>query len=240
LSGARQLYERSRAAAPSEPRPLTCLSIVAADTGDFDVANACIEQLQATWVEAPASDAALARCFAFAGAVVALISRDTSRLDLYVRAARQVLATPDAPECYRQEVRLALAIIAVLRRDAEAATEQYPQLHASSAGVFLWHLTVDRVLGLLARTMGDAEASAAHFEDALRFCRRGGYRPELGWTCLDYAELLLAVEDRAPTGAPADQARAGALLKEGLQVAQELGMRPLMERVLAYGQIFEE
>ena len=38
-------------------------------------------------------------------------------------------------------------------------------------------------VGLLAQTMGQLDAAAVHFEDALAFCRRAGYRPELVWSC---------------------------------------------------------
>ena len=36
----------------------------------------------------------------------------------------------------------------------------------------------------------------AHFEDALDFCRKVGYRPELAWTCCDYADALVVGEPR--------------------------------------------
>ncbi len=39
--------------------------------------------------------------------------------------------------------------------------------------------------------MGDTGRAAAHFEDALTFGRRAGYRPELAWTSCDFADLLL-------------------------------------------------
>ena len=29
-----------------------------------------------------------------------------------------------------------------------------------------------------------------HFEDAFAICRKAGYRPELAWTCCDYADML--------------------------------------------------
>ena len=52
-------------------------------------------------------------------------------------------------------------------------------------------IAADRVLGLLAQTMGDLGQAAGHFEDALAFCRKAVYRPELAWTCCDYADTLL-------------------------------------------------
>ena len=43
----------------------------------------------------------------------------------------------------------------------------------------------DRVLGLLAYTLGNLGQATSHFEDALAFRRKAGYRPELAWTCCD-------------------------------------------------------
>ena len=75
--------------------------------------------------------------------------------------------------------------------------------------------------------MGNLKQAAAHFEDALAFCRKARYRPELAWTCCDYADAL-----RERKG-PEDRAKAMSLLDESLAISSELGIRPLMERVLS-------
>ena len=75
--------------------------------------------------------------------------------------------------------------------------------------------------------------AAAHFEEALAFCRKAGYRPELAWTCCDYADML---RERDSVG---DSAIAIALLDESLAISSELGMRPLMERVLSRREILK-
>ena len=62
-------------------------------------------------------------------------------------------------------------------------------------------------------------------------CRKAGYRPELAWTCCDYADVL---KERDAEG---DRAKAVALLDESLAISSELGMRPLMERVLSRREI---
>ena len=92
-------------------------------------------------------------------------------------------------------------------------------------------VAVDRVLGLLARAMGNLDQATVHFEDALAFCRKAGYRPEFAWTCCDYADTLL---ERNGEG---DRAKAMALMDESLAISSELGMRPLMERVLSRREI---
>ena len=84
-----------------------------------------------------------------------------------------------------------------------------------------------RQLGIIANAAGLDDKAVAHFEDALAFTRKAGYRPELAWTCCDYADLL-----RQRNGA-GDSEKAAALLEEGLVIARDLGMRPLMERILS-------
>ncbi len=96
-----------------------------------------------------------------------------------------------------------------------------------------FHLAGDRILGLLAHTMGSLDKAVGHFEDALRFCRSAGYRPELAWSCCDYADTLLQRNE------PGDRGRAMSLLDESLAISSELGMRPLMERVLSRREILK-
>ncbi|MDP6665632.1 MAG: LuxR C-terminal-related transcriptional regulator, partial [SAR202 cluster bacterium] len=91
---------------------------------------------------------------------------------------------------------------------------------------------IDQVMGLLARTMGNPEQAAAHFEDALTLCREGGYRPQLAWACCDYADLLLQTED-------ADLDNAMSLIDEGLAIVQDAGQRPLRERLAALRELAE-
>ncbi len=66
----------------------------------------------------------------------------------------------------------------------------------------------------------------------LTFCRKG-YRSELAWTYCDYADTLL---QRA---GPGDREKALSLLDESLAISSELGMRPLMERVLSRRDILK-
>ena len=74
---------------------------------------------------------------------------------------------------------------------------------------------------------------ASHFEDALAFDRRAGYLPNLAWTCCDYSDALL---ERDGEG---DRAKAMALLDDSLTLSSELGMPPLMQRVLSWREILK-
>ena len=80
-----------------------------------------------------------------------------------------------------------------------------------------------------AQTMGNLDAAATHFEDALSFGCKAGYRPELAWSLCDYADCL-----RERDG---DGEKAVSLLDESLSISRELGMRPVMERVLSRREI---
>ena len=116
-------------------------------------------------------------------------------------------------------------VLAVVRKDVAAAQKQYDNLQRGGTIVPIF-LANERVLGLLAETMAAPDEAVQHFEDALAFCRKG-YRPELAWTCCDYADTLLRRDG------PGDREKASALLDESLAVSTELNMRPLMERVTA-------
>ena len=125
-----------------------------------------------------------------------------------------------------------LAIMAVEELDINEASSQYETL-MDWHGVYPLCYASDRILGLLARTMGNKDDSQRHFEDALAFCRKAGYRPELAWSLCDYADMLL---ERNEDGG---SAKATAMLDESLAISTELGMKPLMERVLSRREILK-
>ena len=74
--------------------------------------------------------------------------------------------------------RVSLALIAVQRNDLQAADEQYAVL-ASTPGLMVFYVSTDRVFGMLSMTLGRLDQAVDHFEDALAFNRRAGFRPGL-------------------------------------------------------------
>ncbi len=92
-------------------------------------------------------------------------------------------------------------------------------------------VTRSHMLGMLSATLGQMDRASSHFAEALDFCRQAGYRPELAWTCYDYADALLG---SGSTGTGAQN-----LLEEALNLSMTLGMRPLQERVLALQESIE-
>ena len=91
---------------------------------------------------------------------------------------------------------------------------------------------------MLAVLLEDPDSAIGHFEDALTFCRENGCLKELAWTCSDYAEMLLDSDDASRASArESDREKAIELQDEALAITQELGMRPLTERILARREI---
>ena len=134
-------------------------------------------------------------------------------------------------EGFRLARTLATGMDAVSQQDAATAQVAYDGL--MSAKDTLVRAASDRVRGQLAKLLGDTDAAIEHFEDALKFTRDNGLRPEFAWTCSDYAELLIERD------ADGDAARVTDLQDEAIAIAQELGMKPLMERVLAQREILK-
>ncbi|MCH8818222.1 MAG: hypothetical protein IIC92_10895, partial [Chloroflexi bacterium] len=135
----------------------------------------------------------------------------------------------------------ATSCLAELNMPEGLADWAYNELEPLSKTMFIW-MSVDRMLGRLAKAMERRVDAVSHFEDGLVFCRNAGYRPELAWTCSDYAEMLLDGVDGASPSAEGsardgDHEKAIELQDEALTITRDLGMRPLTERILARREI---
>jgi DNA-binding CsgD family transcriptional regulator len=157
--------------------------------------------------------------------IASRITGSTEYLGIAGQAAQVVLSSPLANPFWIEIVRTGLALKAVDIKDYALAEEQYIALTGLQGQMRGSYICADRLMGLLVHTMGNLDQAAEHFKDALTFCRKAGYRPELAWTCHDYAETLLH------RNGPSDHVRATSLLDESLTISSELGMRPLMERL---------
>lgn len=221
---ARSFSDRAMVLAPLEPRNLLRRVETEVQAGSFEQGKVFIERfLEALRLTPPGPNLA----YAYTACLFPHIARITGivdQFDIAKEAANTVITSPTATPLGAMYARLGLALAAVQQNDKLAAAEQYEMAKIFRGNVVPALITADRVLGLLSHTMGDADRAAGHFEDGLNFCRRADYRPELAWTCHDYADCLLA------RNALGDRQRVMALLNECLDISTELGMRPLMER----------
>lgn len=227
----RQVSDAGLAGAPGDPRLLAVRAVMEYEIGDLDQGAAYVGRLRETTLAVSAPGPAGEH--AFAAAVLPLVGRVAGVDELAVEAeaaAERVLTSSRLVPVIAALARAGPAFLAVRQNDTVAAEALHTALEPVRGGtVPFLPVSGDRLLGLLAGTMGRLDLAAGHFEDALAFCERAGYRPELAWTACDYADLLERRGDRSD--------RATALRQQSLAIAKELGMRPLMERVLAHRPI---
>ncbi|MCI0830090.1 MAG: AAA family ATPase [Chloroflexi bacterium] len=211
-----------------DPRILCGRALLEHEVGNYDQGEYYLELLRETMARAKPGPNPPFVYSATAFQVAAMMTGNLDRLDDAERISIAVLSSPSVSPLFAQRANAGLAITAILRNDTNMAAQQYDLLIPAEGTLLVGGFgAVDRFLGLLSQTLGNLDQAAAHFDDALAFCRRAGYRPELAWTCCDYADALL---ERADEG---DRSKAVSLLDESLTISTELGMRPLMARVTA-------
>ena len=223
---ARDYTDRGLEVVPTHQTLLSYKVLLEYEVGNFDQGESYLKKLLEVMHQTPPGPTVAHAYPAMVIPLVAGISGVVDRFDIAQAAAEAVLASPSAAPVVSIIARSSLALMAVQRGDMAAAQEQYAALEQGRGTVLMMISTsVDRLLGLIAQTVGKLDDAKGHFEDALAFCRKAGYRPELAWSCYDYADVL---HKRNGQG---DRAKAISLLTESLDIAAELSMRPLKERV---------
>ena len=89
------------------------------------------------------------------------------------------------------------------------------------------------LLGEIAAEIRNSEAAEPHFQLVIEQCREAGWPPEIAWAEFHYAELLL---ERV---SPGDREKATELQHDAIAIAQELGVKPLLERILAHREMLK-
>ena len=227
----REYSDRGLEVSPLNPQHLALRVLLEHETGESAQGEVYLERLLEAMRRAGTLTFAAGRP-SMAIATIARITGVPGRLEIAESDAAAILSAQFMRPVTALYAKAGLALLAVLKGDQSAAAKHYAHL-LGQRGTMIWTLSsADRILGLLSQTVGKPEQAAGHFKDAIDFCRKSGYRPELAWTCYDYADALL-VGTPGRVSPPEDQARAGSLLDESLAISTELDMRPLMERVTA-------
>ena len=91
--------------------------------------------------------------------------------------------------------------------------------------------TTSRVKGLVARMIGNGGKARHHFQDAIDFCESRGMKPELAWSYSDMSELVDEIDDDAEASQQ--------LVENALAIANDIGMKPLINRILARREILK-
>ena len=220
----REYSDRGLEASPLNPQLLAPRVLLEYETGEYAQGDIYIERLLESM--RPASSVGIsAGRLSMVIAATARITGIPGRWEIAESDAEATLSAQFVRPVAALYAKAGLALLAVQKGDQFAAEEHYAFL-LRQRGTMIWTLSsADRLLGLLSQTMGNLDQATGHLEEALTFCRKGGYRPELAWTCHDYADALFQ------RSIPHDREKAVSLLDESLAISTELGMRPLMEKV---------
>ncbi|MCX7031042.1 MAG: AAA family ATPase [Spirochaetes bacterium] len=202
---------------------LATLALTECETGDMDAVEGHLRSLGIVTGSAHAP-------FPFYLPKMAWITGDTRRIDAAAEALGAIAPAGAPFEWVTMGRTFACALIAVLRGDRDEA-KRFLDYYRPWKGLRMpWNasgMASDALVALLLETLGRHEEAMCAFEDALAFCRRSGYRPELARTCRDYGEALLRRD------APGDAARADDVLRDGLDAARSLAMVPTVARIEA-------
>ena len=152
----------------------------------------------------------------------------------YAELARRMLPHAQRSDMYGNTelvtIPMAEAIIAVVLGDEELAAQADEKLREVPQLVSFMH-TTSRVKGLVARMIGNGEKARRHFQDAIDFCESRGMKPELAWSYSDMSELVRDIDD--------DAAASQQLVENALAIANDIGMKPLINRILARREILK-
>ncbi len=228
----REHSDRGLESSPLNPLLLFARAVLEHETGESDQGEVYLERLLEVMGRAGPEQLLTYARASIAIPAIARITGVPDRLEIAEAAAEAVLSDESVSNALQViQAKAGLALLAVQKGDQSAAAKHYADLLGQRGTMLYTVSSVDRLLGLLSQTMGNLDQAAAHFEDALAFCRKAGYRPEMAWTCCDYADAL------TERGGPGDTEKGISLLDESLAISSELGMRPLMERVLSRREI---
>ena len=231
---ARDFSNRGLAVSPMEPRDLCSRTLLEYEVGNFDQGEVYLERLLEVMRMTEPGPALEYAYPAMTIPIIARITSATDRSEVARSASEMVVSSATATPLVTAIARAGLALLATTRNTMVDAEEQYIALEPHRGTILVFSMiSVDRLLGMLSATLGRFEQATTHFEDSLAFCRKAGYRPELAWSLCDYADMLLE------RNAEGDRQKATALLDESLQISSDLGMRPLMERVLSRREILK-
>ena len=215
--GARVLIDRGLTLAPTESSLLSTRVLVEYQCGDISSAEPFIEKLfgleRITWINGAALSMVL----------VAYLSDRKDLLAVVDTLAPQELIS-SASVILRYTARAILGLAAVVNHDQATVLEHYGVVTSGPAIHEGQEISAEYVMALLARASGDTDSVESHFEAALKYGRRTGARPALAWACADYAETLLI------NSGAIDLPKVEELVNEGMVIANNLGMKPLISR----------
>jgi predicted ATPase/DNA-binding CsgD family transcriptional regulator len=165
--------------------------------------------------------------------LIAWITGEPVRLESAENAAVELSSSGSLRRGEITNINTGRGLIAVIRKDGDAAKKHYSALFPLRGVVISPEqgIAADHLLALLSSTIGDQVHARDHFNAAVGFCRTGGLKVELAYTCRDFAQFLV------DNGDENDAAIASACCEEATAIASQSGLPRLLDRL---GQLREQ
>ena len=150
----------------------------------------------------------------------------------YADHARLMLDSVRGDESIQSSVDVLVgkAFIAVCTGDIEFGEEVFLELSAIPNMVLGLQVT-SRAKGILAKMLGENELARQYLKEAIDFCESRGMKPELAWAYSDMSELVAEIDDNRATSQQ--------LVDKALAIANDIGMKPLTNRILGRRDILK-
>jgi class 3 adenylate cyclase len=226
-AAAREACERGLAVGTSDHRLLATAAIVACQTGDIETALSYKTRFFESIAKVPPGPSTEYTMATTMPARMAQIFGLAPDVELIRRNGRAVLESPVPGTPLLKGFTLGgLGILAHITGDKDAAAEILPQVAGLPSMSSDWVGQTDHLRGRLLETLGRADEAIDAVEAALDWLPPE-YRPYRAEVSYDCARL------RLQRGSAGDADRARTLIDESLAEAQALGMKPLVEKILA-------
>jgi ATP/maltotriose-dependent transcriptional regulator MalT len=167
-------------------------------------------------------------------AEAAEMSRDVKLADDAIELAEDFLKEHASPDM-TLVANCALGLASIVRADQVRAEVALGVIRPHAETLPRAAVVPGRIAGNLMVFLGRNSQAETQFAATEAFCRTAGFTVELALTLVDHADALM----RRSTLESETRAQARKLQDEALSIARELGMKPLMERILKRRQILK-
>ncbi|MBI4219192.1 MAG: AAA family ATPase [Chloroflexi bacterium] len=219
-SDARLAHQEACKVWPEDPRHLLIRAMVEYQQGDY----ATGEQFLLPALQSAESSQAVFPVL-LEWPLFAWISGQTDRLDQAAVLAGQIVKARPPDTLITWLARACLGVRACIKADRTTASEQYGPLSTHSNCLVATSVSMDRLLGNLAQVNLETQVADRHYLQAIQWCRKAGYLPELAWSLHDRARLHLG------RSGGIDRSLIQTLLKESNEIGAGLGMKPLLGKI---------
>ncbi|MCH8074095.1 MAG: hypothetical protein IIA09_19355, partial [Proteobacteria bacterium] len=228
----RSIFARSSDIDPNDHRILDPTVQMMLFIGEFEEAREILSRWRAALDSGQADQHRGGVAYANLIAEYSMATGDLDELEVAEAHIEANISAGDTPGV-RNQARMADILVAMARNSIAKARSLFEELAIDPGKPMPGEFIGASVVSRLAYFVREISIAEQLFQRNIRFFRDAGYKPFVALESANYAQLLL---DR---DAPGDREKATEFQDEAIAIATELGMNPLLERVLAQREILK-